>query len=296
MKYLVIGAGGVGGSTAAYMHKAGLDVTVALRKKRYEDIKKSGLCFTDNTSEVLRIKATPVSKTADDYDVVIIAVKDYDLRAVCENAEGKFGTSTIVIPLMNGLTGGELAATVFKNNTVVDSCVYLTAYKNDDGGIVKTDGGFKLILEKINDERIAVIASDLERCGMKIKVSSDIKLDKFLKFFFISPLSICQACFGANCGAICSDRKMMQMFTALTEELFACGAASGIELPENCVAKNLERLEKMPVNYYSSMAKDYLHGKRYERKIMLEDVVEMAAKYGLDVPNYRKALRELKIY
>ena len=43
MKYLVIGAGGTGGSIGAFMTEAGKDITVIARGKHLEAIQKNGL-------------------------------------------------------------------------------------------------------------------------------------------------------------------------------------------------------------------------------------------------------------
>ena len=43
MKYLIIGAGGTGGSIAASMTEAGLDVSVIARGEHLNAIKKSGI-------------------------------------------------------------------------------------------------------------------------------------------------------------------------------------------------------------------------------------------------------------
>lgn len=295
MKYLIIGSGGVGGSTAAYMFKGNLDVSLLLRSKRYEEVTKNGFAFKETECEILPIKTVNAENMGADYDVVIIAVKDYDLQEVCRQYKDKLG-SALIVPMMNGLSGGRVCSEIMTGNKVMDACVYLTAGKTAGGEISKTAGGFKIVLEATDDPRGNALAQDLASCGINVKVTEKIAVDKFLKFFFISPLSMCQAFYATDCGSILSDPEKLSSFTKLSNELYACGVAKGLELPENCVERNIERLKKMPANYYSSMAKDYLSGHRYERTIMLDDVVDMADSLGIEVPGYKNVQQALKKY
>ncbi len=45
LKYLVIGAGGTGGSIGAYMTEAGKDVTLIARGEHLKQMKEHGLCM-----------------------------------------------------------------------------------------------------------------------------------------------------------------------------------------------------------------------------------------------------------
>ena len=64
MKYLIIGAGGVGATLAVYMYRAGLDVSLALTKRRKELVDKEGVkySFWDGTTDTFKIKSIEISQ------------------------------------------------------------------------------------------------------------------------------------------------------------------------------------------------------------------------------------------
>ncbi len=59
MKYLVIGAGGTGGSIGAYMTEAGKDVTLIARGEHLKRMQEGGLKKKDVLSDTLTNQAKP---------------------------------------------------------------------------------------------------------------------------------------------------------------------------------------------------------------------------------------------
>lgn len=297
MKYLIIGVGGVGGSLAAYMYKAGLDVTVALRSPRYGIISGSGLIFSEagHPEETLRIKTIRSEDISPEYDAVFLCVKDYSLYSASELL-GNLAANCIVIPIMNGLTGAEKLRVRFGSLQICDACAYLSAGKPDNNRIVKLDKGFKIILQDLHLPKLVQLVDDLSLSGIKVKLSENIIYDKFLKFFFISPLSAAQAFYSMTSGELRSNPECREMFCALSRELRDIALASKIPLPENCVEKNIERLYLMPESSIASMASDYMHGRKYEREIMIDDVIRMGQSVNTSTKNYSAVAKYLDLH
>ncbi|MGR6835942.1 ketopantoate reductase family protein [Syntrophomonas erecta] len=83
MKYLIIGAGGTGGSIGAFMTEAGKNVTLIARGKHLEAMQKSGLKMETTLKEnytVHPIKACDMEHYHQQPDVIFQCVKGYSLE------------------------------------------------------------------------------------------------------------------------------------------------------------------------------------------------------------------------
>lgn len=104
MKYLVIGAGGTGGSLGAYMTEAGKDVTVIARGSHLEMIRKNGLKMETTHKEnytVFPMKASNIENYTESPDVIFICVKGYSLDDTIPFIKRVAHKDTVVIPLLN---------------------------------------------------------------------------------------------------------------------------------------------------------------------------------------------------
>ena len=77
LKYLIIGAGGVGGTLGAYLLRAGLSVSFLAHGKTLEALKKKGLALLKDSDEetfspVAAFDETSYSETP---DVIFLALK-----------------------------------------------------------------------------------------------------------------------------------------------------------------------------------------------------------------------------
>jgi signal recognition particle subunit SRP54 len=98
MRILIIGAGGVGGYLAGNFAKNGIDVTLFATPKTNKFIAKNGLQIKDVKEEYSVCVKTKLSGV---YDVIILAVKAYNLDDVLEIIKTHSDENTIVLPLLN---------------------------------------------------------------------------------------------------------------------------------------------------------------------------------------------------
>ena len=87
MKIAVIGAGAIGSVVAAYLTKAGQDITLIGRENQVKEICGNGLKIRGiRGEETLKVKALTCFEQ--EYDLVIFTVKTQDIKsAVSDNQE-----------------------------------------------------------------------------------------------------------------------------------------------------------------------------------------------------------------
>ena len=83
MKYLVIGAGGIGGPLAFYLAKGGKDVTLIARGEALKAIKEKGLTlYKDEKYESVKINACTTEEYNERPDIIFLCVKSYSIDGI----------------------------------------------------------------------------------------------------------------------------------------------------------------------------------------------------------------------
>ncbi|HEY2439208.1 MAG TPA: 2-dehydropantoate 2-reductase [Solirubrobacteraceae bacterium] len=115
MRFVVFGAGAIGGVVGARLHQAGFAVTLIARGAHLEAIRDNGLeLVTPEERSVLRIPVArapgEVEWTGD--DVVLLATKSQDTRGAVTSLRDAAGPATPVVCLQNGVDNERLALRV----------------------------------------------------------------------------------------------------------------------------------------------------------------------------------------
>ena len=105
MRFLVVGAGALGGYFGGRLLQAGEDVTFLVRPRRAAQLAKTGLVIQSPLGSFTQ-PSPPVVLSQDiqgPYDVVIVGCKAYDLEATMESFAAAVGPGTAVLPVLNGM-------------------------------------------------------------------------------------------------------------------------------------------------------------------------------------------------
>ena len=105
MKICVVGAGAIGGLIAVKLRLAGQDVSVIDRGPHVARIRSKGLFLYWHDGTVLRaiVKAFETPAEVGEQDLVVLAVKAYDLQQVAKNIQHLIGRKTVLLTLQNGI-------------------------------------------------------------------------------------------------------------------------------------------------------------------------------------------------
>jgi 2-dehydropantoate 2-reductase len=118
VRYVIIGAGAVGGALAACLVASGQDVVLIARGSHYEAIRDHGLRFeTPDGVEMLPINV--VTETGDvginDDDVLLLAVKSQDTEGALAAVVRTAPIDTPIVCLQNGVENERVASRRFAN-------------------------------------------------------------------------------------------------------------------------------------------------------------------------------------
>lgn len=299
MRYVIVGAGGVGGCVGGYLALAGHDVTLIARGEHLKEIKSKGL--TVNSAEKgsfnVKVDACTMEEFTGTADVIFVCVKYYSIKEAIDFVKRAADSHTAVIPLLNVFGTGERMQSELPNVTVTDGCIYIYSYIEKPGVIAKPSEIFKIYFglrqgqsSNITD-RLITVENDLKQAGIEAYLCDNIKKETFRKFTYVSPIGAA----GLLCNAVAADflkeGEARDTVVAMMGELLSLGRAMGIEYEEDMVQVNLKILAGLEPDAKTSMQRDIEAGRQSEADGLICRVAEAGKKYGVDMPLYDKAAK-----
>lgn len=147
MRYIIIGAGAVGGTIGGYLHQAGHEVVLVARGAHLEALRSSGLRLaTPAGTSTLPIDAvaSPADVELRPDDVLVVAAKTQDVTEIFADwawqpvGAGSVAADTLpVLCAQNGVASERLALRLFRH--VYGVCVWLPA-SHLEPGLVEAQG------------------------------------------------------------------------------------------------------------------------------------------------------------
>ncbi|UNZ18522.1 2-dehydropantoate 2-reductase N-terminal domain-containing protein [Streptomyces sp. 891-h] len=197
MRYIVVGAGAVGGAIGGRLHEAGHDVVLVARGAHYQALRAGGLRLTTSTGTLtlpVPVVDSPQAVTLRHGDVLVLAVKtqhseaalqEWAARPVQGGRQGE--TAAEVIPLVcaqNGVENERLALRRFRQ--VYGMCVVLPAAHVTAGSVVARCGPYTgaLVLGRYPsgvDATARRIAADLESAHLLAPLDAEVMRWKYAK-------------------------------------------------------------------------------------------------------------------
>src|SRR6266853_5146896 len=136
MRFLVLGAGAVGGYFGGRLAEAGRDVTFLVRGPRTAALAEQGLKVESLLGDFrVPVKVATADMVGGPYDVVLLTAKHYDLDSAIEAVRPGMGPASAVLPLLNGLVHLDRLAAAFGPARVLGGVAYVGASLLPDGSI-----------------------------------------------------------------------------------------------------------------------------------------------------------------
>ena len=296
MKIVIIGAGGVGGYFGGRLAHAGSDVTFIARGQQLAALRQRGL---EIQSALGNIHVNPVQAVADPAslgaaDVVIFAVKLWDLPDAVRAAALLVGPQTALIAVQNGVEKDEILRAAYPNGNILGGVSYIAAHIASPGVIAHIGRIQRLIFgggPQSEPFRQACIAA-----GIEAEISPDIKKAMWEKFVFLVGLSATTAATRLPAGVVRSHPKTRQLLLEIMQEVVAVGRAKGISLPETFANDRLTFYDSLPAEMTASMYKDLERGSRLELDWLSGAVVRLGEALSIPTPANRFITAVLEPY
>jgi 2-dehydropantoate 2-reductase len=230
---LVIGAGAVGGITAALLKKKGYNVTIVAKYPDYaKNIRESGLSLSGVCGNLLvTMPATAsVDEVTEKQDIVLLAVKANDMPEVARQALPLMAEGGYIVSMQNGICEYELASLAGKER-VVGCVVGWGATMEAQGELTMTSKGDFIIgyPDRQPDEDLNQIASMLEAV-VPVRTTSNIIGHRYSKLIINSCITSMGAVCGLYLGEMLARKRMRKIFVNIIREAVVVAEAMNLKI------------------------------------------------------------------
>jgi 2-dehydropantoate 2-reductase len=233
LSFLVIGAGAVGGITAALLKKNGYDVEIIAKYEEYSSlISEQGICVSGVCgSHTVRVPSWPgISGVRNRKDVILHATKANDLAASALEAMPFLKSTGIMVSMQNGICEEELIA-IAGNGRVAGCVTGWGATMEERGRMAMTSGGDFILgyPDRDPDELLHLVAEALS-CIAPARVTGNILGHKYSKLVINSCITSLGAVCGLYLGEMLRIRKVRNIFIEIIREAVATAEKNNIRM------------------------------------------------------------------
>ncbi|OGV97180.1 MAG: hypothetical protein A3I04_05990 [Nitrospinae bacterium RIFCSPLOWO2_02_FULL_39_110] len=295
MKILIVGAGAVGGYFGGLLAKGGEDVVFLARGEHLKAIQKNGLSVKSIKGD-FHIKVRAVDKLSDTetFDLIIFAVKSYNLPDACRMIKNAVRDDTIIMSLLNGVDSEEVVGNFFGIKKVIGSVAFIGSQILEPGVILHTASGMITIGELTpptipspskgeGGGRCEEILRVFEKAGIPVKLSEDIKKDIWAKMVWNAGLNAITALTGSMVSNILSIPESRRIVEMAMKETVNVAKGRGIKLSEDIIEKTISKTLKAG-DIKTSMLQDREKGRKMEIDSINGAVVMMGKELNIPVP------------
>jgi 2-dehydropantoate 2-reductase len=280
MRYLIVGAGALGGYFGGRLLEAGCDVTFLVRPNRAKVLAETGLRVRSRFGDI-EIDAPPcilAGSLEAPYDVVVVAPKAYDLDETMQSFAPAVSEATAVLPLLNGLRHIDRLQARFGAPRVLGGVCLISATLDADGTIHHLNDLHTLIFGELDGSasaRVKAMAADFSKAKFDGRLSTQIVQDLWEKWLFIAAAAGMTCLMRASVGDIVAAGAA-ELSLALVDECATIAAAAGHPGAPLSLERARAALTAAGSPITASMLKDIERGGKIEADHIIGDLLARA--------------------
>ncbi|HET9984211.1 MAG TPA: 2-dehydropantoate 2-reductase [Longimicrobiales bacterium] len=299
MRFVVLGAGGVGGYYGAMLARAGHDVAFLARGAHLDAIRSDGLrVHSPDGDFVVHPAATDDPAALPAADAVLVTVKSYSLEEAAPAAARLAAGGATVVPLLNGVDAADrLAELGVPREAILGGVTYLSAARTAPGVIERRSPFQRVVVGELgggSSERAERIAGALRDAGVEAAAVPDIDVQLWRKLVFLAPLAAACGLARAPIGAVRARPLGPLLLERLVGETAAVARARGVALPPGEEARTLEQIRGLPDGMRPSYLLDLEAGGPTELDLLSGAISRIGRELGVPTPVHDTAAAVLR--
>jgi len=302
MRFVIVGAGGVGGYLGVRLAQAGHDVAYLVRGRSLAALRETGISL-ENPQGTVRLGPQRASDDAGALgaaDAVVATVKLYDLAEVAPKLAPLIGAETAVLPLQNGVESHAILAAALGPAAPLKGVVSVKSSLAAPGAVVCKSQFCRIKFGEADGRKSARtlrLAEALNRCiGITAETPDNIDGDVWLKFIMLTSFSAVACLARATIGAVLDDDAARSLVFEAAREAMAVARAQGVALPTDIDGVVTRQVRDMPRDGRPSMLEDLEAGRRLELPYLSGTVVRLGRAAGIPTPIHDVAYRALTMH
>ena len=298
MKFLIAGAGAIGGYLGARLARAGNDVTLFARGPHLKAMQEQGLrvLSADGDFEV-RPRVIGDLAEAGRHDVIFLGVKAHGLTQLAPQLQPLIDDNTTVVGTQNGVPwwyvhlervdpGGVIAAAIPAARVVASIAYFATDIA--EPGVIRHNEGNRLSLgepDGTRSDRSKAISDALIKAGMRCPVTQKIRTEIWVKILGNVAFNPISALTRGTLVQMAQDSEVEPVVRGIMAEVEAVAEKMGIEMPIS-IDQRIAGAAKVG-EHKTSMLQDLEAGRPMELEAVVGAVIELGQRLGVEMPHTR---------
>ncbi len=225
----------------------------------------------------------------DPADLVIIAVKGYDLPQAIKDIKNQVGPDTIILSVLNGVESEKQVAEVYGWEHMLYSYMRVSIVMKDGKTDFNPELGVIRFGEAKNDpenlsEKVLAVKELFDACEIKNKVDDDMLKGIWFKFMCNVAENMTCALFGVPFGAFQKSDDANYFRNAAMLEVIQIANKLGVDIGQNEIDRQNHTLGRIPYNNKPSTLQDLENGKHTEVDMFAGTVVRLGKELGVETP------------
>jgi 2-dehydropantoate 2-reductase len=300
MKFLVLGAGGVGGYFGGRLAQTGADISFLVRQKRAAQLDQEGLIVRSPLGDIRQPVVTILpEQLSADYHLILLTCKAYDLDLAITTIAPAVGRETAVLPLLNGLAHLETLEQKFGKERVMGGTCHIAATLTAEGEIQHLNRIHSIAFGERSgaiSARCEALATVFAKTSVAWKLSKTIDLDMWEKFVFLAALAASTCLLRAPVGTIMQTSEGEAIALEMLDECRKIAEASGYTPRTAQITRAQQVLTERGSIFAASMLRDIERNGRIEAEHIVVDLLRRARKFEVPTPLLRIAYCHLQAY
>ena len=222
-------------------------------------------------------------------DLVIIAVKGYDLAQALKDIKYQVGPETIILPVLNGIDSEKRTADVYGQEHVLYSYMRVSIAMKDGKAEFDPEKGLIHFGEEKNDpghfsDKVLAVKELFDRCGIDYKIDSDMIKGLWFKFMCNVGENMTCAMFGIPFGAFQKSADANYFRRAAMWEVIRVANRLGVDIDQNEIDRQEHTIGRLPYQNKPSTLQDLEAGKHTEVDMFAGTVVRLGKELGVETP------------
>jgi len=304
MRYLILGAGALGGFFGGMLLKGGADVTFLVRPKRAAQLQRDGLIvkLQDGSEFRARVKSVQQGQLNGTYDVILLSCKAYDLDGAMDAIAPAMIEKSVIVPVLNGVRHIDVLKERFGPERVLGGLTVINAALMPDGMVQQSQVRINITaigeLDGRLSDRCTMIKTALEAGGIPVQVTDNILAMMWQKFFGFTCGATVASLTRSRAGVVARAASGASFVSAVIDECTRVVTALGHPpMPAFNAAGQLAGLFSQPDSTYGpSMLIDMEDGRPTEGEHTIGDLAERAEQARISAPLLAAARCNLQTY
>ena len=301
MRIAVMGGGAVGGYFGGLLSRAGNDVTFIARGAHLAAMQANGLTLETpkGTLEVKQARFVSDPAEVGECDVVLFAVKAYDIEAAAAPLKPLVGAGSTVISVLNGVDHQDRIGAVLGSANVIGGLALVSGVITAPGVIRYTSPMSALRFGEADGSLSVRALAFRDACtaaGFSAEVLADVRRAQWEKFVGLATNAALTSLYRLPAGYIYHDPEIIPLARRAFAEVAAVGRAEGMPLAEDSADRALAIHQSFPKTMYASMYHDVAKGKPMELDSLSGHIVRRGHALGVPTPVHEMAYLALKPY